>query len=135
MSAAQVVFSLLSNDVQTTASVGGRIFPDVAPQDEPRPAIVYQIISVIPNNTQGANGQSSLDMSRVQITIGATTRKQADQIAANVKRVLNYVNNVVVAGFQVNWISFDSEVQYYDDFSDQDGLFLTAIDFKIAIQL
>jgi len=135
MSAAQVVFSLLSNDVQTTASVGGRIFPDVAPQDEPRPAIVYQIISVIPNNTQGSNGQSSLDMSRVQITIGATTRKQADQIAANVKRVLNYVNNVVVAGFQVNWISFDSEVQYYDDFSDQEGLFLTAIDFKIAIQL
>jgi hypothetical protein len=135
MSAAQVVFSLLNNDVQTTGSVGGRIFPDVAPQDEPRPAIVYQVISVIPNNTQGANGQSTLDMSRVQITIGATTRKQADQIAANVKRVLNYVNNTIVAGFKVNWISFDSEVQYYDDFSGQDGLFLTAIDFKIAIQL
>jgi len=133
MSAGKAIFYLLNNNAATTGAVGGRIFPDVAPQGEQRPAIVYQTISVIPNNTLGAGGQSTIDVCRVQITIGATSRAQADSIGSLVRSTLDYVNNTLVNGVQVNWISFDSEQSYYDDFSDQDGLFILAQDFKIAI--
>lgn len=135
MSANVAIFYLLNNNAATTGAVGGRIFPDVAPQRYARPAIVINVVSQIPSNTLGIGGFSRLDICRVQITIGATTRKQATDIGNLVRNVLKDVNNQTCDGVFVNSCRFDSSNEYYDDFSDQDGLFILAQDYKVAIQV
>jgi len=134
MSAGVVIFTLLNNNVTVTGLTGARIFPDVSPQKALRPAIIYSEISRIPTNTSGVGGVSSLDISRIQITIGATTRKQAETIGNAVRAALDDVNNTTVSGYYVDWIRFDSAYGYFDQISDQDGLYLLNQDYKITIR-
>jgi hypothetical protein len=133
MSASIAVFYLLNNDAATTGAVGGRIFPDVAPQTFNRPAIVIQTISTIPNNTLGLDGDSKLDICRVQITIASDSRNQSNNIAVLVRNVLKNVYNVNADGVLVNWCRFDSQAEYFDNYSSDTGLYITATDYKLSI--
>ena len=133
MSAGVAVFYLLNNDAATTGAVGGRIFPDVAPQTFERPAIVVQTISTVPNNTLGLDGDSKLDISRVQVTIASATRKNANDIGVLVRNVLKNVYNINANGVLIDWCRFDSQTEYFDDYSYKTGLYVTALDFKLSI--
>lgn len=130
MSAGQVIFGLLSNDATVTGLVNGRIFPDVAPQRNSRPAIVYSEVSRVANNTLEAS--SSLDVSRYQITIGCTSRAEAETIGDAVRACLDYQHNVTYNGVTAQWIIFQSSIGFFDNNSDEDGLFLLNQDYKIA---
>lgn len=133
MSAGKAVFYLLNNDAATTGAVGARIFPDVAPQSFNRPAIIAQTISTVPNNTLGLDGASRLDISRVQITIASDTRQNADDVSSLVRNVLKNVYNTNANGVLIDWCRFDSQTEYFDDYSYKTGLYVTALDFKLSI--
>jgi hypothetical protein len=135
MSVGVVIFGLLNADATTTGLVGGRIYPDVSPQRDPRPSIVYQLISQIPNNTLGPDGASTLDICRVQIAMSATTRAMADQIGDAVRNVLKNVFHTTVSGVYVDWCRYDSSNSYFDNNSDQDGLYVLSQDYKISIRI
>ena len=135
MSSGIVVFGLLNADATTTGLVGGRIFPDVAPQREIRPGIVYQEISRVPTNTNGPNGASDLDICRVQITMYSTTRAYTESIGTAVRNVLKNVYATTVSGIYVDWCRFESSITYFDNLSDQDGLYVLAQDYKISIRV
>lgn len=133
MSAGIAIFYLLSNDAATTGAVGGRIFPDVAPQTSARPAIVIKTVSTIPNNTLGLEGESKLDICRVQVTIADDSRNGANTIAQLVRNVLKNVYNVDANGVLIDWCRFDSQAEFFDDYSSKTGLYITALDFKLSI--
>lgn len=133
MSAGVAVFYLLNNNAATTGAVGGRIFPDVAPQTSLRPSIIVQTISTLPNNTLGIEGASRLDISRVQVTIASDTRKESNDVAQLVRNVLKNVYNTNANGVLIDWCRFDSQAEFFDDYSYKTGLYITALDFKISI--
>lgn len=133
MSAGVAVFYLLNNNAATTGAVGGRIFPDVAPQTSLRPAIIVQTISTLPNNTLGIEGASRLDISRVQVTIASDKRKESNDVAQLVRNVLKNVYNTNANGVLIDWCRFDSQAEFFDDYSYKTGLYITALDFKISI--
>jgi hypothetical protein len=134
MSAQVAVFGLLNQSASTTGSVGGRIFYDTAPQQTSRPFLLVQEVSVMPTNTLGVGGYSTLDICRVQVTIAADTRKGTIDIGQIVRNVLQDANNVTILGQQIDWCRFDSQNSYFDDFSAQDGVFVIAQDYKIGIK-
>lgn len=135
MSASVAVFTLLNNNASVTGAVGGRIFYDVALQRTIRPCIMITTISQVPNNTLGVGGDSKLDICRVQVTIAGETRLQCNQIAASVRAVLKDVYNQTINGVNVNWCRFDSGNDFFDNFSGEDGIFVTAQDYKLSITL
>lgn len=132
---AYIVFSTLLNaNVNVTGLCSAQIYPDISPQTKSRPAIVYTEISRIPQNTIGTNGKSSLDVSRMQITIGAITRKAAEDIGIAVRACLDYVNNTTIGGYYVDWIIYESANSFYDGVADQDGLYILTQDYQISIR-
>jgi hypothetical protein len=135
MSAQVAVFYLLNNNAATTGAVGGRLFYDTAPQKNIRPLLVVSLVSQVPNNTLGIGGDSKLDICRVQVTIAAATRLQCSEIATLVRDVLKDVYNQTLNGVNVNWCRFDSSVDYFDDFSGEDGIFVTQQDYKLSITI
>lgn len=134
MSAQVAVFTLLKSNAATTGAVSGRIFYDTALQQTARPFILVQEVSVIPTNTLGVGGYSTLDICRVQVTIAADTRKSTIDIGTIVRNVLQDVYNVTSGGQDIDWCRFDSQASYYDDYSGQDGVFVLAQDYKISIK-
>lgn len=134
MSAGAVIFQLLNNNVNTTGTTKALVFPDVAPQLYTRPCIVYSEVSKIPNNTLGTAGTSSLDTSRIQISIAATTRAQCDSMGDQVRTLLDYINQQTIVGNYVDWISFDSQNTFFDQGAGQDGLYILNQDYKISIR-
>jgi hypothetical protein len=135
MSAGIAVFYLLNNDAATTGAVGGRIFPDIAPQTSARPSIVIQTVSSMPNNTLGLSGASKLDIERVTIFVASDTRKESNDIGELVRSVLGNVYNTTANGVLINWCRFDSKAEYFDDYSYKTGLYVTAMDFKLSIHI
>lgn len=81
MSLEGLIFNALSD------LVGGRVFPDVAPEETPRPYIVYQAVggSAI-NYTEAAvpNKQNA----RVQVSVWADTRLAASDIGKQAEDAL-----------------------------------------------
>lgn len=138
MSSYAVIFTLLNNNATVTGLTNAQIFPDVAPQLFERPSIIISEISRIPYNTNGQDGASQLDVSRVQITTGATTRILAENIGNAVRNAIDYINHTnVVTGsgtFYVDWISFESSYGFFDQSADQDGLYMLNQDYKISIR-
>ena len=134
MSAYAVIFTLLNSDTTVTGLTNAQIFPDVAPQLFDRPQIVITEISRVPNNTLGQQGESQLDVSRIQITTGSTTRLLTEQIGEAVRSALDYINHTTIAGVWVDWISFENANGFYDTSAGQDGLYMLHQDYKISIR-
>jgi hypothetical protein len=134
MSAQIAVFGLLTNNVTSTGAVGGRIFYDTAPQLTARPFMLVREVGVIPTNTLGVGGYSSLDICRVQITIASDTRENSVSIGQIVRSILQDVYNVTSLGQNIDWCRFDSQDSYFDDFSAQDGVYVLVQDYKISIK-
>ncbi len=70
-----------------TALVGSRIYPLFRPDGDPLPAIVYQRISTMPENS--LLGFSKLDMVRIQFTCYGKTVAAAKQLATTLRTTLD----------------------------------------------
>lgn len=69
MSVERVTYTLLKNDAAVTAIVGTRIYPVMLPQQQPTPAIVYEIISSPRMGVIDARDATHLTRTRVQINL------------------------------------------------------------------
>lgn len=69
------------------ALVGGRVFPDVAPIDTPRPYVTYQQVGGDAVSFDDAT-VSDAENALVQINVWASTRLQANSIARQVQSAL-----------------------------------------------
>lgn len=96
MSAFSIAASLLNASV-VTAVVGPRRALSQLPQNTTMPAIVYQIVSTVPDATIGgtATDGAQLLISRVQVTALATTVQGVADLLAAVMLALNFRSGTI----------------------------------------
>lgn len=81
------IIAILDADSAVQAICGGRIYALVRPQTDPLPAIVWQRVSTVPENSLA--GFSGLDNVRIQFAHYADTLLQAKMLAAAVSAALD----------------------------------------------
>ena len=135
MSVYRVVYNILSNDTATTNVVGSKIYPVQAPQETTFPFVVFNTISVIPTNTKGASGQSTMDRYRMQVTalVDSNNFPQLDTLTNSIRTALEGIFMETVSSVFVQSITYQNQNDTYDAISSQDGVYLRNIDFFITI--
>lgn len=126
MSASTIIYSLLSTNNGVTNLVGTKIYPIEAPQTIAFPYIVFQAISNMPTNTK--SGVSSMDKTRIQVTIVAKKQSEIDSIGAAVRSALDFIKTP--APIQI--ITYEGEVDMFSYPSGQDGVFEKAQDYFLT---
>jgi Protein of unknown function (DUF3168) len=89
------IYQMLKDDALFFAAIGGRVYPDVAP-DGKTPYAVYTEITDTAGNILA--GKPAFSAQTVQLDIYARERNQADTIGALAENALQY-NSTKVAGF------------------------------------
>lgn len=133
MSASTILYSLMSSNAQLTGVVGLKIYPQQAPQTTQYPYVSFSIVSNIPTNTKGSTGASTMDRYRVQVTSVGTTQTQIDQIGNLVRNCLDYVFMTTISSTFVQSITFQGELDMFDEGSGIDGLYLKHQDYFLTI--
>jgi hypothetical protein len=123
----------ITNNAALVALIGTRFYPQVAPQDEVRPSVVYTIISTVPTNTK--SGGSSLDEIRVQFTCMADSvntyngQEKIDAIGEALRSLFEFIQNDTQASVTIQQTFFQSEFDSFDQTGGQDGTYMKFIDF------
>ena len=107
-----VLYNLLSNDVDVSAIVGTKIYPFIAIEDVENPYIVYTIEGVDP--TQDKDGPSVLDTITVNIELYTKEIEELEDLGNKVKTILDR-NKGIIETICVQSISFIAEDYGYDD--------------------
>tara|TARA_R110000868_G_scaffold23387_1_gene94409 strand:- start:9600 stop:9989 length:390 start_codon:yes stop_codon:yes gene_type:complete len=126
MSASTIIYGLLSTNTGVTNLVSTKIYPIEAPQTIAFPYIVFQAISNMPTNTK--SGASTMDKTRIQVTIVAKKQSEIDSIGAAVRSALDFIKTP--APIQI--ITYEGEVDMYSYPSGQDGIFEKAQDYFLT---
>jgi hypothetical protein len=117
MNAGKAIYYLLSNASSVTDICGTRIYPELAEQEAPTPFVVYEVISVDPDDTN--DGPAKMDEVSVDITAVAdsydTCADLASAIRSAIDRVRGTYNGVNVDSVQYSTTDtdvFDSPRRY-----------------------
>lgn len=99
MIAETVIYSLMNGFAALTSLVGQRIYFDTRPEDDPMPAVVYELISDKLDYPYGA-GEQEQRTARIQVTSFGTTAEQALAVRQQV-RLSAIQKSGVIAGYTV----------------------------------
>lgn len=133
MSASTIIYTILSSNAPLTGVVGLKIYPQSAPQTTAYPYVVFETVSTVPTNTKGSTGASTMDRLRIQVTMVGSTQTQIDQIGSLIRSALDYYWQTTVGSTYVQSITFQSELDLFDESSGQDGLYLKHQDYFLTI--
>ena len=110
MNAGIAAYVILSQNTDVTDIVGVNIFPEVAEQETATPFIVYQLLSVAPEDTH--DGPSTLDEVRFEFLCYADSYALAADLGSKVRGALDRVsgtyNGVNVESIQFNDVDIDT---------------------------
>ena len=112
MDVGTLIFGLLSQNATIQALCGGRVFPVRVPQGQAMPAVVYQLISQIPQQYIG--NQRSYDLARVQISIFADSYPALAPLAAAVRLALDGYRQADIIS-----VVLDIETDHFEDGADR----------------
>lgn len=101
MSYGERVFALLSADATIAAKVGSRIYPQLMPQDCPKPAVVYTVVSDVPLNSFDGH-TSGLSNARVQVDVYSYAYKEAQETANAIEALLGSHVTVSLSSLRVS---------------------------------
>lgn len=107
MAVGKVIYDLLSNDATVSATVGTKIYPDIAPQTTSFPYVVYQEISTTP--TDDKDGTSKLDSIRLQIDMYDDNYDDIETLATAIRDALDRQTGTIQS-VAVDKIIFSNEV-------------------------
>jgi hypothetical protein len=93
MNASGSIASLIAANVGANAIFSGRVYPDKILQGATYPAAAVNITGNVPTNSKTT--ASTLDFTRVQVDIYATTPTSAATAAATVRDVIDYYAGTV----------------------------------------
>jgi hypothetical protein len=122
-----VLYNLLSNDVDVSAIVGTKIYPFIAIEDVQDPYIVYTIEGVDP--TQDKDGPSVLDTITVNIELYTETLSELEDLGNKVRALLDR-NSGIIETICVQSISFTAEDSGY---ADEDRVYLKIQSYSIRV--
>lgn len=89
MTPGEAIRAALAADATVVGLVAARIYPNLIPQGTLPPAIVYQVVSDVPENAFTGNASDRLHGCRVQVDCWSKTYLEAQTIAAAVDAVLS----------------------------------------------
>lgn len=116
------IIQILTNDATVSSLVGTRVYPVTIPQGKSYPAIVYFIITELPEDTK--NSYNDLDISRVQIdcmaTDYATARSIHDAVRLALERNTGTHDSIVFDGVRkdITRTDFDDFLKIFSYSSD-----------------
>jgi hypothetical protein len=110
MNAGIAAYVILTQNTDVTDIVGVNVFPEVAEQETATPFIVYQLLSVAPEDTH--DGPSTLDEVRFEFLCYADSYALAADLGSKVRGALDRVsgtyNGVNVESIQFNDVDIDT---------------------------
>ena len=118
-------------DAGISATIGTRMYSDFLPQGSALPAITYQVVDTLPNET--LSGIADVSRARLQIDSYATTRASANLLADAVRLVLEKYRGVVSGQF-INEINLATGEVYAIDrpaSGSDERRFITTLDFYV----
>ena len=128
MQAGKAIYNILVASA-VNSSVGGRIYPQIGPQNAAAPFIVYVLDSTDPSDTK--SGVSTLDTAIYDVIVVSSSYSEmatiSDQVRAALDRYAGTVSGVEVQSIQLNNIDTD-----YDQDSAR---YMSGMDFNIRIKL
>ena len=107
-----VIFSLLSNDVDVAAIVGTKIYQDLAIEDIVYPYIVIDQVNNDPTDCK--DGASTLDTLEYDIEIYTKTRDQSTDLGVKVRLALDRYSGTVNSKV-IQSVKYNNENSDYDD--------------------
>lgn len=122
-------YNLLSNDSALTALVGGRIFPQRAPNDANPTCVIYTEISVTPLGI--VQGFAKNESARMQIDCYGATQAEAGAISRAVRNAMQPSLPGTFGGVNVQTIELDTRISNIDDNADNEGYYRITMDFLI----
>ncbi len=135
MTVGKVIYNILANDVDVSALVGTRIYPNAINYDSTTmPAVVYTETDNDPTNTKSTVSQ--LDQINILISCFAETYSQADDLAIKVRKSFesNYGTEETNSEVQVQSIEFLESQDMFDDDFGQWGINYKQLNFKVRIK-
>lgn len=123
----------IENDVTLQSLIGSDYYPQIAPQTESRPILVYTVISTVPVNTKSEG--STLDAIRVQFTILCDSndtyngQSKIDEIGEAVRALFEFIQNDTQQSVTIQQSFFQSEFDSFDQTGGQDGTYMKYQDF------
>ena len=128
MQAGKAIYNILAASA-VNSSVGGRIYPQIGPQNAAAPFIVYVLDSTDPSDTK--SGVSTLDTAIYDVIVVSSSYSEmatiSDQVRSALDRYAGTVSGVEVQSIQLNNIDTD-----YDQDSAR---YMSGMDFNIRIKL
>jgi len=123
-----VIYALLyANDTLKTY-IGDRIFPSRRLQTSELPAITYNFVSNVPLNTK--DGESKLDIVRVQINVFSESYDQAATIKGIIRSILDRYSGISNSVL-IDSIVFADEQDLFEDWAD---VYHHTVDFLIRVK-
>ncbi len=131
------IYYLLTQNTSVTNVYGTRIYPSVTNYNTTTyPMIVYTITSTEPTNTKGASGYSKLDVTQMQLAMFHTSYEEMILAQKDVRATLDYVAEGIYPPTgaytnRIQSISFQDNRQDYIDDYDEQGLFVSYMNFQV----
>jgi hypothetical protein len=125
----KLIYSRLSTDGEILAYVGGKIYPDIVPQNVQYPFVVYTIVNSLPVDFK--DGQSNLEEITLQVDV-YTQNYDDTQILSNLirNRLDRFVG--IVEGVEVQSIKYMSATSQV--FNAELSVYWMSIDFMINMK-
>ena len=126
MSIKPALWTLITTNPGVSALIGTRLYPDSIPQDAPLPAVAYQTVSTNQGYTQ--DGPDDIAEPRIQFTIDAPSRAQAEDVAAAFRAVLSGYRGTI-GGKTIGAIFLENE---YDGYNLSSETVVVRQDYRIS---
>lgn len=134
----EALYYILSNDADVAFFVSTRIYPLRIPLNIPYPAITFEVVSDVPQNSK--TGVANYYNTRVQVNcfaVDATAYsgyERAKVISGHVQDALERITPTTIAGVEIKNITLLSERDFAFDFGDYECVFQRALDFNICYE-
>lgn len=130
MKSGLAIYKILSTDVDVSALVGTKIFPNVAKNSTQFPFIIYDVNGETPTNDK--DGVSTLDTDSLMVSCYSKTYIEAADLALKIRTALDRVKGTF-GGVEIQSIQYVGYDGLFDDDSGDEGIYRKALNFNIRI--
>lgn len=123
----KAIYNILSNVTAVTNIVATKIYPEIAPQNESQPYIVYSVVSNSPTDTKEENG--NVDEATIEVYCFNTNYSTAIDLGVAVRAALERKNGTY-GGVQIQSINYTNEQM---DVNPERSIWVAIQDYTVRI--
>ena len=123
----KAIYNILSNVTAVTDIVSTKIYPEIAPQNESQPYIVYSVVSNSPTDTKEENG--NVDEATIELYCFNTNYSTAIDLGVAVRAALERKNGTY-GGVEIQSINYTNEQM---DVNPERSIWVAIQDYTVRI--